>query len=377
MSLINQVLRDLDARQAAAGGLRPLPSEVRPLPPAKPPRRPLLLAGAAALVLALGAAVHLYSGRDLPPPAARVPPPATEVAATPPLPPAATVATASGDTAVGAQDTAFAPVPIHVDSVQPVDKLGSEKRGKTPAGDGEKKAKPEAKVETRAEATSRPAKVADSSAGESSEPPSSPAAKSAKAPIERSDASGSPAERAESSYRKAIAALNQGRISEAEEQLRGVLREEALHRPARQLLAKVLIEARRIDEAIVVLQDGLQGQPAQIGWAMTLARLQVDRGDLAGAWKTLDDSLPAAGRSADYQGFAAHVLQRLGRQRDAIARYQAAARLAPGDGRWWLGLGLAHESEGNNAEAHDAFLHARQSGNLSPELAALVEQKLR
>ena len=31
MSLINQVLRDLDARQAAAGGLRPLPSEVRPL----------------------------------------------------------------------------------------------------------------------------------------------------------------------------------------------------------------------------------------------------------------------------------------------------------------------------------------------------------
>ena len=82
---------------------------------------------------------------------------------------------------------------------------------------------------------------------------------------------------------------------------------------------------------------------------MTLARLQVDRGDLAGAWQTLDFSLPAAGHSADYQGFTAHVLQRLGRFREAVVHYLNAARLAPGDGRWWLGLGLALEAERSSA----------------------------
>ncbi len=47
------------------------------------------------------------------------------------------------------------------------------------------------------------------------------------------------------------------------------------------------------------------------------------------------------------------------------------------DGRWWLGLGLAMESEGRNDQAVAAFLRARQCGNLSRELSALVEQKLR
>ena len=150
-----------------------------------------------------------------------------------------------------------------------------------------------------------------------------------------------------------------------------------MHVASRQLLVRLLLEARQPDEAAKVLQDGLQGQPAQIGWAMSLARLQVDRGDLAGAWQTLDYSSPAAGNNADYQGFMAHVLQRLGRNRDAAKHYQAATRLSPTDGRWWLGLGLALEAEGQSGEAREMFLRARQSGSLGPQLTALIEQKLR
>jgi tetratricopeptide (TPR) repeat protein len=195
--------------------------------------------------------------------------------------------------------------------------------------------------------------------------------------IERTDASGSPRERAETEYRKAIAAVNQGRIAEAVDGLRNALRQDPLHIASRQLLVRLLLEAKRLDEAAQVLQDGLQGQPAQIGWAMSLARLQVDRKDLTGAWQTLNYSLPAAGSNADYQGFTAHVLQRLGRHKEAAEHYQAATRLSPGDGRWWLGLGLALEEEGRVSEAREAFLRARQSGNLGAELSALIEQKLR
>ena len=71
------------------------------------------------------------------------------------------------------------------------------------------------------------------------------------------------------------------------------------------------------------------------------------------------------------------MLQRLGRHKEAIERYLAAARLAPDDGRWWLGLGLSLESDGRTGEAREAFEHARKGGNLSTELLALVEQKLK
>ena len=71
------------------------------------------------------------------------------------------------------------------------------------------------------------------------------------------------------------------------------------------------------------------------------------------------------------------MLQRLGRYKEAAEHYQQALRLSPGEGRWWLGLGLALEAEGRANEAREAFQRARQSGTLSSELTALVEQKLR
>lgn len=51
--------------------------------------------------------------------------------------------------------------------------------------------------------------------------------------------------------------------------------------------------------------------------------------------------MPAAVGNADYQGFTAHVLQCLGRNKEASERYQAASRLSPklmaaGGWAWFL-----------------------------------------
>lgn len=399
MSLINQMLQDLDARQAAPDIRRPLPSAVRSLPVLRRSPRPYVAAIVGALaLLAVWAAYSLLAGsRPSTPPsvpavvAASLPAapaaPAPAIPVTPAVPGDAAPAVAPIDNETPRPVEEALPAPV---SVAPVEKKSAVKPVAAPPAAtvsktakpsplaGATKSEPTRSEPARPEATGRPPKVVEPAPPVLAEPARSLAGKPPKgASIERSDVQDAPAGRAETAYRKAIGALNQGRVAEAVDELRAALRDDALHRGARQLLIKLLLEARRLDEAIAVLQEGLQGQPAQTGWAMSLARLQVDRGDLAGAWKTLDDALPAAGQSADYQGFAAHVLQRLGRQREAIARYQAATRLAPGDGRWWLGLGLAHEAEGNTAEAREAFARARQSGNLSPELAALAEQKLR
>jgi MSHA biogenesis protein MshN len=91
----------------------------------------------------------------------------------------------------------------------------------------------------------------------------------------------------------------------------------------------------------------------------------------------LQQSQSFAAGNADYQGFAGHVQHRLGQEKASVDFYQSAARLAPADGRWWLGLGLALEADHRPAEAREAFLRARASGSLNSDLAAVVDQKLR
>ena len=173
--------------------------------------------------------------------------------------------------------------------------------------------------------------------------------------------------------------VNGARLAEATDVLLDVLRQDGGHSASRQLLARLLIDQRRFDEAYAILAEGLALQPAQTGWAMMLARLQVERGDLQAAARTLEGSQQhaAAAGGADYLGFAAHVQLRLGHAKTAADLYQAAARAAPAEGRWWLGFGLALEADQRAAEAREMFLRARASGTLNADLSALVDQKLR
>ena len=62
MSLINQMLQDLDNRRAAHGVGTHLPNDVRPLPQHNPSRLPWVLGGMVVLVLAGGLAFYHFSG---------------------------------------------------------------------------------------------------------------------------------------------------------------------------------------------------------------------------------------------------------------------------------------------------------------------------
>ncbi|MEI7614268.1 MAG: tetratricopeptide repeat protein [Betaproteobacteria bacterium] len=403
MSLINQVLKDLDARRPESGEQILLPNEVRSLPVLQKSHWPLVLSVLVVSALALGVAFSPWEewmpGHA---PAAQVlPSAAVPLAVAPIVKPEERPAVAE-DKTLPPEDkssvesiTELPPVPplerslrlsevIESPSVN-LNKKGSGVIAATRSGGNASAGLPVAApapkklaVEEKLPAAPRELRGAVVERTSSALVLAKAAGKTSAVPsIARTEAAGSPHEQAESEYRKAISAINLGRMAEAMDGLRSALRHDGLHVASRQLLVKLLLEAKRRDEAILCLQEGLQELPAQTGWAMSLARLQMDRGDLSGAWKTLDQSQPAAGNIADYQGFSAHVLHRLGRNQEAAERYALAARLSPGDGRWWLGLGLAHEAEGRGTEAKEAFLRAKQSGNLSSELAAMVEQKLR
>ena len=186
-----------------------------------------------------------------------------------------------------------------------------------------------------------------------------------------------PQQRAEIEYAKAVSLLQQGRAAEASELLGNVLQLDPGNTSARQTLAGLLVAGKHYGEAERSLQDGLKLNPGQTGLAMILARLQVEQGDTQRGLKTLLQSVPYAAELPDYQAFLAALLQREGRHKEAIEHYLQALRKVPGSGVWLMGLGISLQAENRLAEAQEAFIRAKASNTLSPDLQAFVEQQLK
>lgn len=184
----------------------------------------------------------------------------------------------------------------------------------------------------------------------------------------------SPQQKAENEYRRALVKLQDARISEAMAGLERALELDPRHEAARQTLVSLLVESGRNAEAIHHLALATSLDPRQASMAMLLARLQLENG--GNALDTLQRSLPYAETNAEYRAVMAGVLQRAGRHKEAVEHYQAAVRLQPANAVWWMGVGISLQAEKRNAEAKAAFQRAAESGRLAPELQSFVERRL-
>jgi MSHA biogenesis protein MshN len=400
MSLINQMLQDLEKRHASGAERGALPNQVRALPHGDKSSTPWWLLGIAATVMLIALVAWQFNNQPAPSPPAPV-----AIIAPPKPPPAAVPQSASAP--------AETPPPVPP-SAEPKPTTASAK----PAALAAKRVEAGAKVKTKALAPTPvgmpPSSVprlaldleletvhpthAKSVALSSAKPnpvmantkPPAPAATGVEAgataraqaaladpQIDKRSQQLTPQQLAENEYRNAANLLNQGRLDAAQEGFRLALQHDPGHTGARQGLFGLLLEAKKNGEAEQVLQDGLKLNPNQPGFAMALARLQVDRSDTASAVETMQKSAPAALGSPDYLAFLAGLLQRQSRHREAIDYYQAALRLAPGSGVWLMGLGISLQALNRNSEAQDAFHRAKATNTLNPELQAFVDQRLR
>lgn len=188
---------------------------------------------------------------------------------------------------------------------------------------------------------------------------------------------GTPRQRADAEYARGVAALHQGHGSEARAAFEAALQIDPAHHVARQALTGALLEVREFGAAMNLLQEGLELAPAQPGFAMMLARLQVERGQLDAGVRTLARSAEFAEGNADYAAFFAGLLQRQQKHAEAVTQFQRALQLRPNAGVWLLGLGLSLEALGRSADALEAFRRAGSSGNLPPDLQTYAEQRAR
>jgi MSHA biogenesis protein MshN len=409
MSLINQMLVDLERRRASSNERGQLPDHVRALPqPRAHPRAPWIIGISTVIVAAIATGIGVS---DLP---AQVHRWVMEKSRgqTPPAVVAAAAPAAVND--VRPAETPLSDVPA--DELRLTLELSAAPASASapvdsrPAGDTARPntAIPTSQVLAKAPETSpalaRQAPVEEkSAAAQSRETPSQPAPKAPAQPpagdearpataasrlakavpvappaeIDKQVRRLSPQQQAEAEYAKASGLMHQGRSAEAREGFESALRVYPGHHSARQALAGLFIEAKRNADAERVFQEGLTLSPSQTGFAMALARLQVERGDNQAGIETLQHSLGNAAASPDYLAFFGALLQRQQRHGEAVEQFQAALRQKPQSGVWLMGMGISLQALNRTGEAQDAFRRAQTAGTLTPELRAFVDQRLR
>ncbi len=184
---------------------------------------------------------------------------------------------------------------------------------------------------------------------------------------------------AEDAWRQATRLQEQGRNHDAQDKLESALRLDPSHAGARQSLIALVLEAGDGARAETLLREGLAQQPNDAWYARSLAQLQLQRGDAAQAAAILKTSLSKRSDAANW-GLYAGTLAKLGKTDDAAQAYREALRLNPTQGNWWIGLAVALEQgDGKTetkADAGAAYQRALQT-RLSNELREFAQQKVR
>ncbi|BBP04012.1 hypothetical protein TPL01_16090 [Sulfuriferula plumbiphila] len=390
MSVINQMLQDLENRHSATGADASLSAQVK----AVPKRSRVHPAWRAVLALVLVAGMLAWLLRpipkvaDAPPPGTIADAPVTQAKSsrdTQHLPPASVPAPPTQPFQLDSQARA-APQPAATQMLTPERRQLPEQQAVLPPtaaarlDPGKQQLAPVNAASSRSRADSgkpNPAAQTQQDTLPDGQAGSGVRAVPGSMAVTRQIKEITPQQRAENEYGKAVALLQQGRVTEASELLGNVLQLDPGNTAARQTLVGLLVAGRRYGEAERSLQDGLKLDPSQTGLAMILARLQVEQGDTRSGLKTLQHSLPYAAERPDYQAFLAALLQRAGRHKEAIEHYLQALRQVPGSGVWLMGLGISLQAENRLAEAQEAYTRARASNTLSPDLQAYVEQQLK
>lgn len=143
-------------------------------------------------------------------------------------------------------------------------------------------------------------------------------------------------------------------------------------RQARLQLAGLLQESGQLDEAFQVLKTGYEQQPNDT-LAIAAGRILADQGqrDEALIWLARGR---AGLRPADFALMGA-LLSQLQRLDESVKAYQRALAADPNQGGWLLGLGLALESLGRMDEARVAYRKALERGEFKPDVIDFLQKK--
>jgi len=184
-----------------------------------------------------------------------------------------------------------------------------------------------------------------------------------------------PQVQAEDAWRQAGRLLEQGREHDARQRLEQALLFDPAHVAARQRLVALVLAASDLPRAEVLLREGLALHPNDPWYPRSLAQLRMQQGDFVHAAEILKAALAKRPDAANWALYAG-TLARLEQPGEAARAYREALRLDATQGNWWIGMAVALEQTSDPAAAGEAYRRALQT-RLSNELRDFAQQKAR
>ncbi len=373
MSVINQMLKDLDRRQQEAEGAAVYVAPVRQ-------QGWWMLVLTLLCTLALGILgwrtwIFWQQSQRASLPAAQVEAPRTAPAVAPSAPLAAVATTQAVSSAApvakvpaaSAESTATRVAPSVAEQV-PADEAVLADEGNPQEALGDETIPSDEELQ--------PDLYAELAAEQSAEEAPAPAAPRKPGILKIETVELSDAELATLAERKATTAMAKGRMEEAQDGYYEVLAHDPHNQGAREQLAGLLYGAGRLTEAAQVLEEGLRLDPAQADLRLLLARVAISGGDRQKALDWLTGYQPDIASNLDYYATWAGLAQELGQPVQASEMYVRLLRQQPDQGRWWLGLGVAEDGQGHRQRALDAYRNAQLHGNLGEASTQWLEQRI-
>jgi MSHA biogenesis protein MshN len=141
-------------------------------------------------------------------------------------------------------------------------------------------------------------------------------------------------------------------------------------------LASLLFANNNIPRATTLLQRSIQGSPLRGDLRLMLARLYVQQKNPQVALTLLNEIEPEQHVEIDYWAYRANLAQQLSDFARAKQDYSALTRIESNKASWWLGLGITQEKLGAPTLAKEAYQNALKLAQLDQPVSDFIEQRI-
>ena len=144
---------------------------------------------------------------------------------------------------------------------------------------------------------------------------------------------------------------------------------------ARVRFALILMAADQTAEAQASLRAGLNLAPNQTDLAQVLGHSLLEQDQAQAALAVLRPAVPPLTKNPEFHALLAAVEQRLGLHALAVTRYRGLLQRQPDNGNWLVGLGISLNAQGNTQAAVESFTQAADDRTLAEPLRAFAAQE--
>lgn len=145
---------------------------------------------------------------------------------------------------------------------------------------------------------------------------------------------------------------------------------------SRETLAKLMLQQNDIAAVTVLVQEGMAVAPEFVGYRKLQARLLLSGGMTQEAVRVLSDQPPPVSVDSEYHDLLATAQLSAMDFAGAAKSYQSLVQQSRNEARWWYGLAAAWDGQGREAEALQAYQQALNLPSLSAGLRQRSEQRV-